>query len=86
VVGAATGTPSAGVIGVGGYCLRQTAIESAVAAADPHATIVALPDAVLGQRLAGHATDPAAIIRELQAHGVNPLIAGAFAPRSANAA
>ncbi len=83
VVGPMTGSPSAGIIGVGGYGLRQTAVEFAVAAIDANATIVALPDAVLGQRLAGSASNPGALVRELQARGVNPLIAGAFAPRNA---
>jgi len=52
-----------------------------VAPADRAAVIVALPDALLGQRLAGSARDGAATAAELQARGVNALIAGAFRPR-----
>jgi len=46
------------------------------------ATIVALPDALLRQRLAGSAGDRESVIAELQAQGSNPLIAGAFVPRA----
>jgi hypothetical protein len=49
-----------------------------VAAVDPAAVIVALPDALLGQRLAGRAGDSDAVATELQARGVNPLITRAF--------
>ena len=73
--------PPAGITAVGGYRFRQREVDAAVAAADPAAVIVALPDALLGQRLAGSARDSAAIAAELQARGVNPLIAGAFRPR-----
>jgi hypothetical protein len=50
--------PPSGTISVGGYCFRQSQIEAAVAQADQKATIVALPDADLGQRLAGHRSRP----------------------------
>jgi hypothetical protein len=52
-----------------------------VAAVDPAAVIVALPDALLGQRLAGSARDSDAVAAELQARGVNSLITGAFRTR-----
>jgi hypothetical protein len=73
--------PPSGTISVGGYCFRQSQIEAAVAQADPQATIVALPDADLGHRLAGTAADREAIQNGLQARGANPLVSGAFAPR-----
>ena len=73
--------PPAGTISVGGYCFRQGQIEAAVAQGDPQATIVALPDADLGQRLAGTAADREALQNGLQARGANPLLSGAFAPR-----
>jgi non-ribosomal peptide synthetase component F len=77
----------AGLTTVGGYRFRQSEVDAAVAGIDPDAVIVALPDAHLGQRLAGSARDGAAIAAELQARSVNPLIAGAFRPRgNANAA
>jgi hypothetical protein len=40
-----------------------------------------LPDALLGQRLAGRARDSEAVATELQVRGVNPLITGAFRTR-----
>lgn len=70
-----------GFTSIGGYIFRPGFIEAAVAAIDPDATIVALPDAMLGQRLAGSAANPAAMQNELNARGVNPLISGAFRPR-----
>jgi hypothetical protein len=73
--------PPSGTISVGGYCFRQSQIEAAVAQADPQATIVALPDADLGHRLAGTAADREALQSGLQARGANPLVSGAFAPR-----
>jgi hypothetical protein len=77
----------AGLTAVGFYRFRQCDVDAVVAAVDPAAVIVALPDAHLGQRLAGTAHELAAIAAELQARGVNSLIAGAFRPRGqANAA
>jgi hypothetical protein len=52
-----------------------------LAAADPTAVIAALPDALLGQRLAGSAPNRVATTAQLQTRGVNALIAGAFRPR-----
>ena len=71
--------PPAGITTVGYYRFRQREVDAAVAAADPAAVVVALPDALLGQRLAGSAKPATA--SELQARGVNALIAGAFRPR-----
>jgi len=71
----------AGITAVGGYRFRQREVDAVVAGADPAAVIVALPDAHLGQRFAGSAQDGAALAVELQARGVNALIAGAFLPR-----
>jgi len=73
-------------IAVGGYSFRQKDIDAAVLAVDPQATVAALPDAALGQRLAGHAADPAAVAARLTQAGVNPLIANAFRPRAATMA
>jgi non-ribosomal peptide synthetase component F len=71
-----------GLTVVGGYRFRQSEVDAAVAAVDPAAVIVALPDALLGQRLAGSARDGATLAAELRARGVNALIAGAFRPRT----
>jgi hypothetical protein len=73
--------PPAGITAIGGYRFRPREVDAAVAAADPAAVIVALPDAQLGQRLAGSARERTATASELQARGVNSLIAGAFRPR-----
>ena len=73
--------PRAGITAVGFYRFRQREIDALVASASPAAVVVALPDALLGQRLAGSARERAATATELQARGVNPLIAGAFRPR-----
>ena len=80
----ATGTlvltaPPAGIAAVGYYRFRQHEVYAAVAAADPAVVVAALPDALLGQRLAASAKPATAA--ELQARGVNALIAGAFRPR-----
>jgi hypothetical protein len=85
----ATGTiaitaPLAGITAVGGYRFHQHAIDAAVAAADPAAIIAALPDALLGQRLAGSARDPASTAATLRARGAHALLVGAF--RSASRA
>jgi AMP-binding enzyme len=77
----ATSAPVPGIWAVGGYRFGESTPQDTVAAVDAEATIVALPDAILGQRLAGSARDPAGVIAALQAAGVNPLIAGAFRPR-----
>jgi len=71
-----------GLTVVGGYRFRQSEVDAAVAAVDPAAVIVALPDALLGQRLAGSARDGAVLAAGLQARGANALIAGAFRPRA----
>ena len=75
--------PPGGFAGIGFYRFRQHELEAEVAALDPAATIVALPDALLGQRLAGSAPDHAALREDLCARGVNPLVAQAFRDRTA---
>jgi hypothetical protein len=74
--------PPAGITSIGGYRFRQNDIDWQVAKADLHATIATLPDAMLGQRLAGSSPSPPATEARLQARGVNPLIAGAFHRRA----
>jgi hypothetical protein len=76
--------PPGGVTSVGGYRLHQGAVDTAVAGIDSGATIVALPDAILGQRLAGSPSE--AVLSKIQARGLNALIAEAFVPRSQKAA
>lgn len=78
--------PPGGFAGIGYYRFRQHNLEADIADADPAGTILALPDAMLGQRLAGSAPDRVALPEELQARGLNPLIAGAFRMRKPSAA
>jgi hypothetical protein len=70
--------PPVGITAVGGYRFRRPALEAQVAAIDPAATILAVPDGTVGERLAGTAADPRTMRVALQAAGVNPLISGAF--------
>ena len=43
--------PPAGIAAIGGYRVSRPALEAEVAAADPKATILPIPDALLGERL-----------------------------------
>lgn len=72
-----------GITAVGGYRFRQRDVDAQVANIDPAATIIALPDARLGQRLAGSAPDGEATAERLRASGLNPLITGAFRRQNA---
>jgi AMP-binding enzyme len=76
----------AGTTSIGGYRLRQSDVDVIIGQVDPDATIVSLPDAVLGKRFAGTAADRVALRAELQARGVNPLISRAFQPRGSTKA
>lgn len=76
---AVTGAP-AGLTAIGGYRFAQQAADAAIAA-DPAATLMAVPDALLGQRLAGRSPDPQALAAVLQARGVNALFVDAFPHR-----
>jgi hypothetical protein len=71
--------PQPGMISIGGYRLARNELEATSAALPIDSPIAALPDGLLGQRLRGRASDPAAA--RLAARGINPLIAGAFQPR-----
>jgi non-ribosomal peptide synthetase component E (peptide arylation enzyme) len=73
--------PPAGIAAIGGYRFRKPALEAQVAAIDPAATILAVPDRTIGERLAGAAADPRAVRAALQAGGANPLVSAAFRPR-----
>jgi len=75
--------PPTGVTAMGYYRFSQARVDAMVAAVDATAVIAALPDAQLGQRLAGRAQDGVALASELEACGVNALITGAFRARGA---
>jgi hypothetical protein len=74
------------VVSIGGYRLRQGDLDACVETAGSDATVVALPDRTLGQRLAGAAHDKRAIAAALDVQGVNALISGAFRTRGAGEA
>jgi hypothetical protein len=74
------------LISIGGYRLRQGDLDACVETAGSDATVVALPDRALGQRLAGTAQDKRAVAAALDAQGVNALISGAFRTRGAGEA
>ena len=73
-----TGPPS-GIVSVGGYRVPLRELEETVARIDPQSSVAALPDALIGQRLAGVAVDRRAVQRALAAQGAQPLLTAAFA-------
>lgn len=73
--------PPPGIAAIGGYRFPLNDVDELVGQTDPDATIIALPDADLGQRFAGSAADRADLLAKLKARGVNPLISEAFQPR-----
>ena len=73
--------PPPGIVSVGGYRFLLSELQDLVGRADAGAALAALPDALAGHRLAGNATDRAAVRKALVAIGVNPLVADAFRER-----
>ncbi len=76
-----TGSPS-GIVSVGGYRFLLHELQEAVGRIDGAATLAALPDAVIGQRLIGNAADREVVQAALTAVGVNPIVAAAFRDRT----
>jgi hypothetical protein len=79
---AVTGPPS-GIVGIGGYRFPLSELYEAVKQVDGDATVAALPDPVIGQRLIGNAADRTTMQATLDLVGVNPLIVAAFRDRTA---
>jgi hypothetical protein len=77
--------PPPGIVSVGGYRYVSRALQEVVADIEGGATLVALPDAFSGQRLAGAADDHAAVATVLAARGVDALAVGAFRGRRRSA-
>ncbi|MBV9262602.1 MAG: acyl--CoA ligase [Pseudolabrys sp.] len=73
--------PRPGLICVGGYFFSRSDLDTFAVKLGKDATLVALPDALLGYRLVGRTTDPAARA-VLSEASINPLIADAFRPRT----
>ena len=80
-----TGPPS-GIVSVGGYRFPLQDLRETIARVDSRATLAALPDPIVGQRLIGNAGDRATMQAALDLVGVNPLIVAAFRDRSGVAA
>jgi hypothetical protein len=80
-----TGPPS-GIVSVGGYRFPLHDLQEIIARVDSRATLAALPDPIVGQRLIGNAGDRATMRAALDLVGVNPLIVAAFRDRSGVAA
>jgi AMP-binding enzyme len=77
--GAVTVTaPPPGIVNVGGYRLALGDLQDLVGRIDAAASIAAVPDPLLGQRLAGIAADRHMIRAALGAVGVNPIVVRAF--------
>ena len=76
-----TGAPP-GIVSVGGYRFPLQDLQDVVSRIDPAATLAALPDPLLGERLAGNAADRYTIQAALNAVGVNPIAVAAFHDRS----
>jgi hypothetical protein len=78
--------PPFGIASVGGYRLRLRDLQESAVRLEPGAALQALPDPLLGQRLAGSAPDPRALVAKLAGLGLNPLVAAAFGPERGDAA
>jgi hypothetical protein len=76
-----TGPPS-GIASVGGYRFPLQELQETVGRIDDGATIAALPDPVIGQRLIGNAAKRDAVRAALTAVGANPIVAAAFRDRT----
>ena len=74
--------PPPNIVSVGGYRVRQNDLDAYLEKLAPGATVVALPDRLLGQRLAGAALDKKAVAAALETQGANVLISGAFRQRA----
>jgi hypothetical protein len=72
-----------GMIVIGGYRLPRSDLDALATVLQADELIAALPDRLLGQRLAAPKSGRGDVADMLAAHGVNPLIAGAFARRHA---
>jgi hypothetical protein len=72
-----------GMITIGGYRLPRSDLDALAMTLQADELIAALPDKLLGQRLAAPRSGRDDVADMLTAHGVNPLITGAFSRRNA---
>jgi hypothetical protein len=75
--------PPAGLVAVGGYRFALQDLQHMVRGIDGNGVLAALPHALAGHRLAGHASDPVTMRDMLQTMGINPLLTAAFRDRAA---
>ena len=72
-----------GIVNIGGYRFPLGGVLEAIGRVEPRASLAAMPDDLLGHRLvATAAADPNAVRAVINAAGLNPLIATAFAAES----
>jgi hypothetical protein len=74
--------PPSGIVSVGGYRFPLRDLQDTTSRIDSSATLAALPDPLIGQRLIGNAADRRTMQKALQAVGVNPLVVAAFRDRN----
>jgi hypothetical protein len=73
--------PPAGIVSIGGYRFPLHDLQEVVGRVDSGATLAAVPDPLVGQRLIGAAADRATVQAALNAVGFNPLVVAAFGDR-----
>jgi hypothetical protein len=78
--------PPSGIVNAGGYRFPLRDLQDAVGRADTGATLTAIPDPLVGQRMVGNAADRATVQAALNAVGVNPIVVAAFRDRDDPAA
>jgi hypothetical protein len=75
--------PPPGMVAIGGYRFVMRDLQDTLGALDPDATLAALPDAIVGHRLAGSCANPENLQDTLASRGVSPLVVAAFRGRRA---
>jgi hypothetical protein len=70
--------PPSGIVNVGGYRLPLRDLQDVVGRIDAAASLAAMPDPLVGQRLVGLASDRHTMQAALGAVGVNPIVVSAF--------
>jgi hypothetical protein len=78
--------PPPDLVGIGGYRLARSEIETTVGLFGADATVAVLPNGLTGQRLAGAADDPDTVRALLAEQGTHALLAAAFGPPNGAAA
>jgi hypothetical protein len=71
-----------GIASIGGYRFPLRHLQEAAAGIEDGATLVTLPDPLMGQRLIGNAANRGVIQEALSASGFNPLVVAAFRDRN----